>query len=155
MEKTKIIELLNKRMAEEWLAHYQYWIGAYVAQGQLRPDIADEMNAHAAEEREHADKLATRIIELGGVPVLDPKQWFSIANAAYIAPISPFNTIKLVDDSDKGELQAIANYTALAKALDKSDDQVTYLLIMEILSDEQRHHNDWVMYKKDFDLIKS
>lgn len=34
-KKDKILELLNKALADEWYAHYQYWIGAKIIK---RPD---------------------------------------------------------------------------------------------------------------------
>jgi bacterioferritin len=154
MTKENIIVQLQKRMSEEWLAYYQYWVGALVCVGQLRPDIQDELNAHADEEKGHADTIANRIIELGGVPVLDPKEWFTLANSKYMAPKIPYNTIDIVEQNKMGEQQAIDNYIALSKALKDGEDQVTYLMIMEILGDEQRHKNDLLMYQKDFGLIK-
>ena len=58
-------------LAEEWLAYYQYWVGALVVEGAMRADVQGEFEEHAEEERRHAQLLADRIIELEGVPVLD------------------------------------------------------------------------------------
>ena len=33
---SELIRVLNEAFSEEWLAYYQYWIGARVAQGQMR-----------------------------------------------------------------------------------------------------------------------
>ena len=60
-------------MAEEWLAYYQYWIGALVVEGAMRPNVQSEFEEHANEERKHAEMIAKRIIELEGVSLfLDP-----------------------------------------------------------------------------------
>ena len=32
----KLIEMLNKALADEWLAYYQYWVGAKVVKGPMR-----------------------------------------------------------------------------------------------------------------------
>ena len=154
MTKNDIIEQLNKRLSEEWLAAYQYWVGSYVVIGQLRPNVQDTLEEHGKEELEHASQLATRIIELGGTPVLDPKEWFSKANSKFMTPKLPFNSIDIVNQNKLGEQQAIDNYTAMAKALKDDADQVTYLMIVEILGDEQRHKTDLVMFEQDFNLIK-
>ena len=69
-----LIAQLNAALAEEWLAYYQYWVGALVVEGAMRADVQGEFEEHAEEERRHAQLLADRIIELEGVPVLDPKQ---------------------------------------------------------------------------------
>ena len=52
----------------------------------MRADVQGEFEEHAEEERRHAQLLADRIIELEGVPVLDPKQWFELARCKYDAP---------------------------------------------------------------------
>ena len=36
MDVDVLIEKLNKALADEWLAYYQYWIGAKVAAGPMR-----------------------------------------------------------------------------------------------------------------------
>ena len=53
----------------------------------MRGDVQREFQEHAAEEYNHAKLLADRIIELEGVPVLDPKQWFDLARCKYDAPV--------------------------------------------------------------------
>ncbi len=55
-----------KAYADEWLAHYQYWVPPMWLKGvdadTFRP-ILLEMSQH---ELKHAEKLAKRIIQLGG-----------------------------------------------------------------------------------------
>ena len=46
----KLIEELNSALAEEWLAFYQYWIGAQVVVGFNRPEVESEFLEHASEE---------------------------------------------------------------------------------------------------------
>ena len=67
-----LIDQLNAALSEEWLAYYQYWVGALVVEGAMRADVQGEFEEHAEEERHHAQLIADRIIELEGVPVLDP-----------------------------------------------------------------------------------
>ena len=81
-----LLSQLNAALAEEWLAYYQYWVGALVVEGAMRSDVQGEFEEHAEEERHHAQLLADRIIELEGVPVLDPKQWFELARCKYDSP---------------------------------------------------------------------
>ena len=78
-----LISQLNAALAEEWLAYYQYWIGALVVEGAMRPNVQSEFEEHANEERKHAEMIAKRIIELEGVPVLDPQKWSELATVSY------------------------------------------------------------------------
>ena len=93
-----LISQLNAALSEEWLAYYQYWVGALVVEGAMRADVQGEFEEHAEEERRHAQLLADRIIELEGVPVLDPKKWFELARCKYDAP-QGFDSVSLLKDN--------------------------------------------------------
>ncbi len=45
----EIIKLLNKALADEWLAYYQYWIGAQVIEGPMSSAVIVELMEHAGE----------------------------------------------------------------------------------------------------------
>ena len=93
-----LLSQLNAALAEEWLAYYQYWVGALVVEGAMRSDVQGEFEEHAEEERHHAQLLADRIIELEGVPVLDPKQWFELARCKYDSP-TDFDVVSLLNQN--------------------------------------------------------
>ncbi len=38
----KLIGLLNAALSEEWLAYYQYWIGARLMEGPMRSEVEPE-----------------------------------------------------------------------------------------------------------------
>ncbi|MDD2226661.1 MAG: ferritin-like domain-containing protein, partial [Dysgonamonadaceae bacterium] len=46
----KLLEMLNAALSEEWLAYYQYWIGARVMEGPMRSEVEPELLEHANEE---------------------------------------------------------------------------------------------------------
>lgn len=75
IDNEELLKVLNEAFAEEWLAYYQYWIGAQVIEGPMRTSIQGEFMKHAKEELEHAEWLAVRIIQLGGTPILNPADW--------------------------------------------------------------------------------
>lgn len=45
----ELLKVLNMAFAEEWLAYYQYWVGAQVAVGPMRTSIVEEFMEHANE----------------------------------------------------------------------------------------------------------
>ena len=61
----ELLQQLNEALAEEWLAYYQYWVGARVMEGPMRSEVEPELLAHATEELAHAELVADRIIQLG------------------------------------------------------------------------------------------
>jgi bacterioferritin len=136
----KILTLLNKAFADEWLAYYQYWIGAKVACGQMRGAVTSELEQHATEELGHAGLLVDRIIQLGGTPLLKPEEWYKETNCGYDAPIDA-SVKTLLKQNIKGEQCAIDVYNKIAKAT-KDTDIVTYQLALEIMKDEIEHEED-------------
>ena len=136
----ELIKLMNKALADEWLAVYQYWVGSKIAAGRMRGIIAGELQEHADEELKHANMLAERILQLGGTPLLTPEQLLKESNCGYDAPTDP-NTKTLVEQNIKGEQCAIAVYKKLLEMVE-GKDPITYHLILEILEDEVEHEDD-------------
>ena len=136
----KIITLLNKAFADEWLAYYQYWIGAKVACGRMRGAIVVELEQHASEELAHSALLTERIIQLGGTPILKPEEWFKMTNCGYDAPEDP-SVKALLKQNIKGEQCAIEVYKKLAD-FTKDKDILTYNLAIKIMTDEIEHEED-------------
>jgi bacterioferritin len=50
MDVSKLIELLSKAFADEWLAYYQYWVGAMVGKGPMRGAVVAELEEHGRAE---------------------------------------------------------------------------------------------------------
>ena len=148
----KLIEMLNKAFADEWLAYYQYWVGAQVAKGPARGAVAAELEEHAAEELEHAETLTERIIQLGGTPLLKPEDWYKMTNCGYEAPEDPYVEV-LLEQNIKGEQCAIGVYQQLME-LTKDTDPITHAMVLEILTDEVEHEEDLQAILEDIQLMK-
>ena len=140
MDVSKLLELLNKAFADEWLAYYQYWIGAKVVRGSMRGAVEVELEEHAEEELEHAEDLAERIIQLGGTPLLKPEDWYKFTNCGYDSPEDP-DVKKILEQNIKGEQCAIEVYKKLLGMI-RDKDPITYHIIVEILEDEVEHEED-------------
>jgi len=148
----KLIKLLNSALADEWLAYYQYWLGAKLAVGPMKGEVAAELLEHANDELRHAGMIADRIVILGGEPVLDPKDWPKVANCKYAAPKDP-HVKKLLEQNVEGERCAIRFYK---KLLDMTlhKDPVTYQMVYEIMKDEIEHEDDLEALQEDLKNIK-
>ena len=147
-----LISQLNAALAEEWLAYYQYWVGALVVEGAMRADVQSEFEEHAEEERHHAQLLADRIIELEGVPVLDPKQWFELARCKYDSP-TDFDVVSLLNQNVASERCAILRYQEIAKFTD-GIDFTTCDIAKHILAEEEEHEQDLQDYLTDIARMK-
>lgn len=152
LDVSQLLEQLNAALSEEWLAYYQYWVGALVAEGAMRADVQREFEEHADEERQHAQLLADRIIELEGVPVLDPKRWFDLARCTYDAP-DQFDTVNLLKQNVASERCAIIRYQEIAN-FTNGLDYTTCDIAKHILAEEEDHEQDLQDYLRDIQTMK-
>ena len=151
MDVEELLTLLNQAYASEWLAYYQYWLGAKLIKGPMKDAVAAELTLHATEELNHAMLLANRIIQLGGTPLLTPDSWGKMSPCSYDAPEDPY-VVVLLDQNIAGEQCAITTYKNLMD-ITKDKDMVTYNLALTILEQEVEHEEDLQSLREDLDLM--
>ena len=138
-----IIALLNDSLATEWVCVLRYRRHHFTAAGLASPKIAEEFLVHANEELGHADRLARRIVQLGGTPDLSPATLLARSHAAYDESLSLKDMIRA---NLVAERVAIETYSQLV-ALIGDKDISTRRLLEDILADEQQHADelkDWL-----------
>ena len=140
LNEKELMEQLQIAFAEEWLAYYQYWLGAQVAVGPLRDSIEEEFMEHAGQELKHAKWLSDRIIQLGGTPILDPKDWESTAQCRYAAPEKPY-VMNLLEQNLVAERCAIARYQEICD-MTFGKDYETFRISEKILKEELEHEQE-------------
>ena len=138
-----IIKLLNDSLATELVCVLRYKRHHFTAQGLASPKIAEEFLVHAAEEAGHADRLARRIVQLGGEPDFSPDSLSKRSHAAYddSADLKAMIRANLI-----AERVAIEAYSQII-ALIGDKDSTTRRLLEDILADEQEHADelkDWL-----------
>lgn len=147
----ELLQLLNKAFADEWMAYYQYWLGAKVVRGPMKEAAIAELMQHAADELNHADMLSLRIIQLGGTPVTHPQNWEKFSNCGYEAPDNPFIKV-ILEQNIAGEQCAISVYQELVNRT-MHKDPVTYNIVIQILQDEVEHEEDLQALLEDFEVM--
>ncbi|MDD4869056.1 MAG: ferritin-like domain-containing protein [Kiritimatiellae bacterium] len=151
MDVDKLLKLLRAAFSDEWLAYFQYWVGAKVVKGPMKDAVITELMQHAADELRHADMVALRIVELGGVPVTKPEDWYKETNCGYEAPDDPY-VEAILKQNIKGEQCAISTYSNLLKTT-RDADPVTYNMVVQILQDEVSHEEDLQNLEEDIQLM--
>ncbi|HEX3141290.1 MAG TPA: ferritin-like domain-containing protein [Rhizobacter sp.] len=138
-----ICKLLNYSLATELVCVLRYKRHHFTAVGLASPKIADEFLVHANEESAHADRLAKRIVQLGGKPDFSPDSLTQRSHADY----DESEDLKAMIKANLiAERVAIEAYTQLI-ALIGDKDSTTRRLLEDILSDEQQHAeelSDWL-----------
>lgn len=136
----RLLEMLNAALSEEWLAYYQYWIGARLMEGPMRSEVEPELLLHATQELNHATLVVDRIIQLGGTPVINPANWFTLARCSYDEPSDPYIEV-ILEQNLKGERCAIQRYKEIAD-FTSGKDHSTHQMAVTILNEELEHEND-------------
>jgi bacterioferritin len=138
-----IIALLNDSMATELVCVLRYRRHHFTARGLASPRIAEEFLVHAGEELAHADQLARRIVQLGGLPDFAPDTLARRSHAAY----DDYSDLKAMIKADLvAERVAIESYRQII-ALVGTRDPSTRRMLEDILRDEERHAEelkDWL-----------
>jgi bacterioferritin len=149
----ELIRMLNAALSEEWLAYYQYWIGARVMEGPMRSEIEPELLLHADQELNHAVLVADRIIQIGGTPVLNPAQWIKLAGCDYDEPTDPYVEM-ILNQNLKGERCAIQRYQDIAE-FTHGKDHSTHQMAINILNEELEHEEDIEAWLADLEIMKN
>ncbi len=147
-----LIKQLNAALSEEWLAYYQYWIGARLMEGPMRSEIEPELLLHANQELNHAVLVVDRIIQLGGTPVINPKDWFTHARCSYDAPVDPYVGV-ILEQNLQGERCAIQRYREIAD-FTNGKDHTTHQMAVTILNEELEHEQDIEDWIRDLERMK-
>ncbi|WP_409970264.1 ferritin-like domain-containing protein [Piscinibacter sp.] len=138
-----IIKLLNDSLATELVCVLRYKRHHFTANGLASPKIAEEFLVHANEESAHADRLAQRIVQLGGEPDFSPDSLTQRSHAAY----DDSSDLKAMIKANLiAERVAIESYSQIITLVGERDS-TTRRLLEDILSDEQRHAEelkDWL-----------
>ena len=138
-----IVKLLNDSLATELVCILRYKRHHFTAKGLASPAIAEEFMVHAQEETAHADKIAERIVQLGGMPDFSPDSLSQRSHADYdeSTDLKAMIRANLV-----AERVAIEAYSQMAKLIGDKDP-TTRRIVEQILEQEQEHAeelSDWL-----------
>ena len=143
----QVIRELNQLRATEIASYLQYKQHAYMAVSMLSPGIKSDFEAHAAVELDHADQLAKRIQQLGGVPIYNPAELASKAADMGVRPEQGATLWDMVIENLLTERQQIVAYTTLIRELGDRD-LTTRKLLVGILADTEGHAAELSDYLK-------
>ncbi len=137
-DRVRVLELLNEALATEIVCVLRYRRHHFMARGIHAKSTADEFLAHSNEEQGHADKLAARIVQLGGEPDFSPDGLSRRSHAEYVAGSS---LVQMIREDLVAERIAIDSYRELIQYLGSHDPTTSHLL-REILAVEEQHADE-------------
>jgi|KBSSwiStaDraftv2_1062776.scaffolds.fasta_scaffold00188_34 bacterioferritin len=133
-----VLALLNDALATETVCVLRYRRHYFMATGISSLSIKGEFLQHAIEEQAHADKLAERIVQLGGEPNLSPDGLLNRSHSEYVEGAS---LAEMITEDLIAERIAIDSYRELITYVG-TDDPTTRTLLEWILAQEEEHAED-------------
>lgn len=130
--------VLNTALATEVVCVLRYRHHYFVARGLNSEPIAQEFLVHSNEELGHADRIAQRIVQLGGIPDLDPSGLAARSHAEYVTPASLTDMIR---ENLVAERIAIESYREMI-AFFGERDPTTRAMLEAILAVEEEHADE-------------
>lgn len=137
MTSQKLKDMLNAAIAREIQVSIQYMWQHVQWMGVDHYAVSDKFKDIAVEEMKHAEKIAERLWYLGGVPTTKPTS-IKVGEGLW----------EMVDLDIKAELEAIKMYKDIEKAADAEGDPTTKFIFMEILEQEEDHHDFFTSLKE-------
>lgn len=137
-DRQTVLRLLNEALATELVCFLRYKRHYFMATGLKASIAAAEFLEHANEEQEHADRLAERIVQLGGEPDFNPDSLTERAHAQY----AEGNGLRdMVFENLVAERIAIDSYREIVQYIGDKDP-TTRRIFEDILAQEEEHADD-------------
>jgi bacterioferritin len=134
----KTVSILNEALATEIVCVLRYMHHYFMATGVHAMAVRNEFKEHADAEREHADRIADRIQQLGGKPDFNPASLLERSASQYAEGKSLSDMIK---EDLIAERIVIEVYQKMIRYFG-DNDPTTRVMIEGILADEEEHAAD-------------
>lgn len=138
LDRSVVLRVLNEALATEIVCVLRYKRHHFMASGIHSQAVAQEFLEHASEEQTHADKIAERIVQLGGEPNLSPDGMLTRSHSEYV---EGKNLIDMIREDLIAERIAIESYREIIRYLD-GDDPTSRQMMESILANEEEHAED-------------
>ena len=136
--RAQIVKLLNGALATELVCVLRYKRHHFTAKGMASPAIADEFLVHANEEAAHGDRLAERIVQLGGEPDFSPSTLLERSHADYDDAL---DLKAMIRANLVAERVAVESYRQMILLI-ADKNPTTQHLLEDILNDEEKHADE-------------
>jgi bacterioferritin len=139
-DRENVIKICNDALATEIVCVLRYKRHYFMADGISADSVATEFAEHATEEQAHADRIAERIVQLGGEPDLSPDGLSGRSHSEYV---EGDGLIDMIKEDLIAERIAIDSYRDMINYLG-NNDATTRRIMEQILAVEEEHADDIV-----------
>jgi len=138
LDREQSIRILNEALATELVCTLRYQFHYFMATGIHSQAVKQEFREHAREEQEHAERIAERIKQLGGKPVMNPAMLTDLSHSEY----REGNTLaEMIREDLIAERIAVESYREMIRYFGDRDP-TTRIMMEEILAKEEEHADE-------------
>ena len=137
----QLIKALNEDLAGEYAAIIQYITYAARATGPFRPQLVQFFLAEVPDEQGHAQYLANKIVALGGVPTMVPRELPKVDGNR-----------EMLEAVLAAERRAVEDYTRRARQAEELGDKGLMVQLEDMVRDESSHAEETERILRDWPL---
>jgi bacterioferritin len=138
LDRKQVIAILNEALATEIVCVLRYSFHYFMATGIHSQAVKAEFKEHAAEEQEHAERIAERIKQLGGKPEMNPAILSERSHSEYREGTSLADMIR---EDLIAERIAIETYREIVRFFG-DHDPTSRIMMEDLLAKEEEHADD-------------
>jgi bacterioferritin len=135
VDKDVVLRLLNDALATELVSVLSYKRKYFVAKGSAPQTFVAALQEHATHDQQHADRLAERIVQLGGTPDFSPH---GLAERSHSEYGEGTRLAEMVRDALVAERVAVESYREMIRFV-ADGDPTTRRLLEDLLAVQEQH----------------
>jgi bacterioferritin len=146
-----VLRLLNDALATEIVSVLSYKRQYFVAKTSASANLVATLVEHAAQDQLHVDRLAERIVQLGGVPDFSP---IGLAERSHAEYAEGNRLAEIVRDALVMERVAVESYREMVRYVGDGDP-TTRRLLEDLLAVQEQHARNLLSLVEEVSLIEA
>jgi bacterioferritin len=150
-DKEVVLRLLNEALATEIVSVLSYKRQFFAAKNSGSPNLVTTLRDYAAEDQEHIDRLADRIVQLGGEPNFSP---VGLAQRSHAEYCEGDRLAEIVRDALVTERVAVESYREMIRFVGDGDP-TTRRLLEDLLAVQEQHARNLLSLVEEVSLYEA
>ncbi|MFO7275411.1 MAG: ferritin-like domain-containing protein [Pseudomonadota bacterium] len=151
LDRDVVLRLLNEALATEIVAVLSYKRQYFAAKSSGLPNLVATLKEHASHDQEHADRLAERIAQLGGLPNFSP---VGLAQRSHAEYCEGGRLAEIVRDALVMERVAVESYREMIRFIGDGDP-TTRRLLEDLLAVQEQHARNLLSLVEEVSLTEA
>ena len=148
VDRDVVLRLLNEALASEIVSLLSYKRQYFAARSSGTPSLVRALQEHAEHDRQHVDRLAERIVQLGGLPDFSP---VGLAQRSHAEYSNGTRLPEIVRDALVMERVAVESYREMIRFVGDGDP-TTRRLLEDLLAVQEQHARDLLSLAEEVSL---